>query len=99
MRSLHVISIGALLIALLEMPYGYYQLLRVGICIASGILAYQAFEKQKSELGLAFVASALIYNPIAPLALGREIWTVVNIATIAVLIWSYASLQRSKPEP
>ena len=99
MRSLYVISIGALLIALLEMPYGYYQLLRVGICISSGILAYRAFEKQKSELGFAFVASALIYNPIAPLALGREIWTVVNIATIGILIWSYVSLRRNQPLP
>jgi hypothetical protein len=80
-----LIPIVALGVALLEMPYGYYQLLRVLVfCVA----AYLAFESAKrSETSWAWVLGgiALIYNPLVRLALGRDIWEVVNIATIGVL--------------
>lgn len=99
MRSLYLISIGALLIALLDMPYGYYQLLRVGICTVSIILACHAFGGHKSKIGWVFIASALVYNPITPLALGRELWTIVNLATIGVLIWGIVALRRQSPTP
>jgi hypothetical protein len=94
MRGIHVVAIGALFVALLEMPYGYYQLLRVGICLGSAFLALRAFEEQKNELVWALVANVLIYNPVAPLALGRELWTVVNVVTAAIFIWSYATFNR-----
>lgn len=100
MRSLQVLSICALLIALLNMPYGYYQLLRVGIFMATGILAYQAFSEERSKMGLALVATALVYNPISPLALGKELWVFVNLATIGLLISTFFvnSPERSSTE-
>ena len=32
----------------------------------------------------AFIACALIYNPVAILSLGKEIWTIVNVITIGL---------------
>lgn len=96
MKTLHLVPIGALLIALLEMPYGYYQLLRVGICLVAVFLAYQAFEGQRSRIAWIFAAAALTYNPIAPLALGRGLWTIVNLATVGLLIWSLMDQRRKK---
>lgn len=79
-----------------DMPYGYYQLLRVGVCVVSAMVAYRAYEASNSKLAWTFAVSALIYNPIAPLALGRELWTFVNLATIGALIWGLVSLQSHK---
>ena len=72
-----------LLIALLDMPYGYYQILRVITFCASVYLATQ--ENERGDLWFwAFVACAITYNPIFRLSLGREIWSLVNVLTIVI---------------
>lgn len=76
--------IGILLIALADMPYGYYQILRVILFCASVYLAIAEGRRDGGFWLWAFIASALIYNPIATLSLGREIWTIVNVMTIAI---------------
>lgn len=79
------VPIVALLITLLDMPYGYYQLLRVMVFCVS---AYLAVAESKYEQRIWFwvlVACAIIYNPIFRLSLGREIWSFVNIATAVFL--------------
>jgi hypothetical protein len=81
-----LIPVVCLLGALLDMPYGYYQLLRVLVFCAS---VYVALSEGKLETGVwfwAFAACALIYNPIFKLSLGREIWWFVNIATVVLYI-------------
>lgn len=69
------------LIALLDLPYGYYQLLRVIIFCSSGYIAVQEKGRNSEFWFWIFVACALIYNPIIKLSLGREIWPFVNVAT------------------
>lgn len=72
-----------LMIALSDMPYGYYQLLRVITFCASVYIAIQ--EKERSDFWFwAFTACALTYNPIFRLSLGREIWSLVNALTIVL---------------
>lgn len=84
-------AMAALAIALLDMPYGYYQLLRVGICLAAGFAAYFSSQSGGAAWTGLFVAIAVVYNPIAKLALGRELWGIVNVATIV----AFASLLMS----
>lgn len=75
--------ITLLLIALSDMPYGYYQLLRVIMFCASVYIAIQ--EKERSDFWLwAFAACALTYNPIFSLSLGREIWPLMNVLAIVL---------------
>jgi hypothetical protein len=89
-----LVPIAALGAALLDMPYGYYQLLRVLVfCVA----AYLVFEAQRSgDVAWAWVlaGTAIVYNPFFKLALGRELWTMVNIATIVIFIAHWASVAR-----
>lgn len=80
-------SIGALLLALLPLPYAYYMLLRVGMC---GVFAYFAFlSYQSKEEGLTWVLgiTAAVYNPFVPLHLGREVWSIINLGTIGLLFY------------
>ena len=79
-----MIALGA---ALLPLPYAYYMLLRVCMCGVFAYLAYTA--SQSNEQGLAWVLgiTAVIYNPFAPLHLGREVWTVINLATIGLFFF------------
>ena len=72
-----------------ENPYGYYLLLR-WLCFGSfAYLAVLSWRTIVSPWPWVFGVAAGIYNPFLKLHLGRPLWTVVNIATIAVLIASF----------
>ncbi len=84
-----------LLVALHEdIPYGYYILLRWICCAVFIYLAVRTFEQDtknwidRKEWIWAFGIIAAVYNPILPLHLGRELWSSINIVTIAIAITS-----------
>ena len=66
---------------------------------ASSFLALPALEIHKSGWVWILGVTAVIYNPIVRVHLTREIWSVVNIATIAMLAVTFAVFgNRSLPE-
>jgi hypothetical protein len=65
-------------------PYGYYVLLRWVCCGVFAYLAFQAFERQRYGWVWILGMTAGIYNPIVPVHLTREIWSVINVITIAI---------------
>lgn len=77
----------ALGLALLPLPYAYYMLLRVGMCGVFAYLAYTASQSNEQGLAWALGITAAIYNPFVPLHLGREVWSIINLATIGVLFY------------
>lgn len=79
-----IVPILMLLIALIDMPYGYYQILRVMIFCSSVFIAIREKEQNGVFWLWAFVACALIFNPIIKLSLGSEIWPFANIAATAL---------------
>lgn len=87
-----------LLLCLLDMPYGFYQLVRFVALIGFGILAYSVREKENKTEMIIYVGLALLFQPLFKIALGREIWNVVDvivgIGLIASLIISNTKSQR-----
>ena len=71
-----------LVAALGPWPYGYYVLLRLVVCLASVAVAWRLRERS-GPLMWSFVALAILYNPVVKVPLGREIWMVVNIISLA----------------
>ncbi len=61
------------------MPYGYYQLVRFIALIGFGILAYQANQEQNQTLLVIYCALALLFQPFFKIALGRELWNIVDV--------------------
>ena len=80
-----LVPMVALVVALLEMPYGYYQLLRVLVFCVAVYLAYRSI--QGSNTGWAWILGglAIVYNPFIRLHLGADIWPIVNVVTIGIL--------------
>ena len=69
-------------IGFLPMPYGYYNLSRLVICICSLFYAYQLYKKGDMTFVWIFGFVAILYNPIVPVHLyEKQIWMVVNIIT------------------
>lgn len=75
-------------LCLLNMPYGFYQLVRFAALVGFIILAYRAYEDGKTELVIIYVALAILFQPILKIPLGRMIWNIVDVIVGAGLIIS-----------
>ncbi len=72
-------------IALLPLPYGYYQFLRLGICGLSIWLLVSDYNKTEN-LSIGLIITAIAYNPIFRIHFDKGIWSVINIITLIYFI-------------
>lgn len=77
-----------LFLCLLDMPYGYYQLVRFISMMIFAFLAYYEFNKNNSLAAFLFIGLAILFQPLIKLTLGRELWNVVDVAVGIGLIVS-----------
>lgn len=64
---------------LADLPYGYYQFVRFAAMVGFAVLAYQAHEKDNQAEMIVYGALALLFQPFFKIALGRELWNVVDV--------------------
>ena len=74
------------LLCLLDMPYGYFQIVRFAGLVGFGLLAYQANEDNQKEMTIVFIGLALLFQPLFKIALGRQIWNIVDVVVSIFLI-------------
>jgi hypothetical protein len=75
-----------LLICLLDMPYGFYELIRFAAAAAFAYLSFNYFKDDRNGHGFLFAALALLFQPFFKVALGRSIWNIVDVIVAVVLI-------------
>lgn len=75
-----------MLLCLLEMPYGFYTLVRFLAMVGFGLLAYHAYGTQHNKLAIAYGVLAVLFQPFFKLTLGRDVWMGVDIAVAVFLI-------------
>ena len=75
-------------LCLLEMPYGYYQLVRFAALIGFALLAYKANEQGHTAETIIYVCLGILFQPLIKIALGRQIWNIVDITVGIALIVS-----------
>jgi hypothetical protein len=97
LKSLSIISTCMLVIALGNMPYGYYMLLKLAVCATFVVLALKLNEKGIAAWTIATWALAALYNPIVRIPFHKDAWAVINLATIAVLWIGYRKATRTEP--
>lgn len=86
-KSIKVILALLFFLCLLDMPYAYYQLVRFSGLVGFAILAYKANEKQSKTEMIIYVCLAVLFQPILKIALGRELWNVIDVVVgIGLLI-------------
>lgn len=80
-------SASLLFIAAADLPYGYYQFLRLATCGAAVYMALKLLSVRGNDPeGWVLAALAVLYNPVFPVHLERSIWVWVNLATAAAFI-------------
>lgn len=73
-----------LLLCLLDMPYGFFQLVRFLALVFFGLLAYDFHLKGNNFHFFVNIAIAVLFQPLLKISFGREFW---NYIDIVVAIW------------
>ncbi len=89
-----LIAAAMLLGALAKWPYGYYQLLRFVVCGVSVYTAFMAYGWQKIWAMWLFGFVALLFNPLIPIHLSRELWQPIDVICAILFIYAIATLKK-----
>jgi len=74
-------------LCLADMPYGFYQFVRFAGLIGFTILAYQANQQSRQTEMIIYGGLALLFQPFFKIALGRQMWNIVDVVVgIGLLI-------------
>ena len=75
-------------LCLVDMPFGFYQFVRFAGLIGFAILAYQANQQGRQTEMIIYGGLVLLFQPFFKIALGREIWNIVDVIAGIGLILS-----------
>ena len=89
LRTLCIASTCMLLLALGAMPYGYYILLKIAVCVTFVVIALRLKDAEAETLALSAWAFAALYNPIIRIPFSKDTWSVINLLTIAAIWLAY----------
>ena len=85
-------------LCLADMPYGYYQFVRFIGLIGFTILAYQSNNLGRRAEMVIYGVLAFLFQPFFKVALGREIWNIVDtIVAIGLLMSIFIKPRKIQP--
>jgi FtsH-binding integral membrane protein len=85
-----------LVVAIASLPYGYYQLLRWVTCGVAVFIAIMAYRWGKVWATGIFGLVAVLFNPLLPIYLTREIWRPIDLTCAVLFIVSIFILKEHK---
>ena len=74
------------LLAVFPLPYGFYTFLRLLVSIA-GTVAAVNLQKEGNFLWVLFAAIVLLFNPLIPVYLSRELWFPIDLFVAGCFGW------------
>lgn len=76
-------------LCLFKMPYSYYELTRFFGMIGFAIIGYDAYKKGNTIFIIVWFSSVLLINPFFKLALGRTLWSIIDVVWVVLLLISF----------
>lgn len=87
-KIIKLIAVILMLLVIYNLPYGYYEFLRIVITGISGYLAFKYFDKKIIGWSVTMTGIAILFNPVLPIHLDKSIWVFINIILAIVFIIS-----------
>jgi len=87
LRTIKYVLAAMLLLCLIDMPYGYYQFVRLAAAVVFVVLGVRAMGKNHQGMMILWFGLALLFQPLYKIALGRELWNIVDVIVAVLLIW------------
>lgn len=68
-------------IAVLQLPYGYYEVLRFVVCLGVVFIVAKEWNSLDTTTKVILVVIAILFNPFSPIYLSKMIWLVIDLIT------------------
>lgn len=87
-RIVKIILAFLLFLCLFDMPYWYYQVIRIFGTIGLVYLAWFDYKLNIKLMPLIFGVGAILFNPIIKISFDRDAWQVIDVLFTVILILS-----------
>lgn len=85
------VALGVFLIlAIIGLPYDFYNLLRVFGFVVFLLSSYEAYRDTKAALTIIWLTSAIAINPLFPIVMSRFTWQIIDAVWVVIIIYDYA---------
>ena len=81
-----LLAAAFLLLATLDLPYGYYTFLRIAVTGVALYVAYSGYKWGKTWALWTFVTVAMLFNPLIPVHLTKDVWFPIDLVTAAAFV-------------
>ncbi len=85
----YLLALAMLLLTFLDWDYGFYQILRWVVSGTAIYIAYQNYLQQKTHWVWTFGIIAILFNPIGPIHLEREIWAFIDVVVAVIYLIAF----------
>ena len=84
------------IIPFFKFPYGIYTLLRIVVTLSSAFIIYNNYKKTNSinPTIVIFFIILMVFNPLFPIRLNRELWLPIDLITAAVYFYHYIKFRK-----
>jgi len=69
-----------------HLPYGFFQILRLLVCLTCGYYAYILWCQDRPWWGSVLAFSAFLFNPFFPIHMAKDSWQFIDLVLGIVLI-------------
>ena len=86
------IPAGLLIVSnLITFPVGFDTFVKMIICFSSGTIIFYGFKSAKgiNETIIIFSLILILFNPVFPIHLEKELWLPINLLTSGIYIYGY----------
>ena len=85
-----------LLLCLLDMPYGFFVLVRFIATAAFCFFAFVEYQDGNKDRMILFIILSVLFQPLWRIPLGRVIWNIVDVVVAGYLVYLLFQVIKSK---
>jgi hypothetical protein len=84
------------IIPFFKFPYGIYTLLRIVVTLSSAFIIYDNYKKINNVNSTIVIFSIIliVFNPLFPIRLNRELWLPIDLITAAIYFYHYIQFRK-----
>jgi len=84
------------IIPFFKFPYGIYTLLRIVVTLSSAFIIYDNYKRINNVNSTIVIFSIIliVFNPLFPIRLNRELWLPLDLITAAIYFYHYIKFRK-----
>jgi len=96
-KTIKIILAILLFLCLADMPYGFYQFVRLLALAGFAALAFMANKEGWQTEMIVYIVLAILFQPVLKIALGRELWNMLDVI-VGVGLLGAVFMKKQNPE-